>query len=73
MGGGVVGRVVGVVDKQHSSAVLFATAKGAYDISLKNPSFFAFVVYPLSLPASCQRRVVLTHLFPIAGELGGGG
>ena len=37
-------RTVGAVNMQHSSAVLFATAKGAYDMSLKISSFYAFVV-----------------------------
>ena len=40
----IVHRTVGVVDKQHSSAVLFATVKGAYVMSMKIVSFFAFVV-----------------------------
>ena len=29
-------RTTGVVDTQHSPAVLFATVKGAYDMSLKS-------------------------------------
>ena len=40
----IVHRSVGVVDRQHSAAVLFAAVKGAYDMSLKISSFFAFVV-----------------------------
>ena len=41
---GIAHRTVGVVDKQQFPAVLFATVKGAYDMSLKFSSSFAFVV-----------------------------
>ena len=116
-GGGVTSqkiahRTVGVVDKQRSSAVLFTTVEGGYDMSLKaqvlprglgmaprslgltlgrwkGPGaqrvlpcpgvppllaaqaaalhLFFLCICRVTTLFACQRRVVLTHLCPIAG------
>ena len=60
----IVHRTTGVVDKQHSPAVLFATVKGAYGISLK--SFILRLLHCISALLWAV-PVVHTQLFPIVG------
>ena len=59
----IVRRTAGVVDKQHSSAVLFAAVKGAHDMSLKS-FILRLLLCTSALP--CAVPVMHTHLFPIA-------
>ena len=57
----IVHRTVGVVDKQHPPAVLFATVKGAYDMSVTISSLHLLCNHSLCLPAQSRAHAFISH------------